>query len=299
MSLETGDTRLGTAGVLLRAVLWLWFLVSLRQFLTVSCPDELAMSCAGSHPLLQVFRQLCSGLPGGDQPTATGQWACVATPKCPQEPSSKCGSAADTPQESKGAAAPMHATVAKQFDGVVYSGKVIGYDAGTGWYTVRYHDGDQEELTAAELATILVLVQPEQTAVNEKHKHQPSTALLVQRRGHGKCRECDQEPVAGNYGFCHQHRSPMPRRQPAENTHAPGEAVAPEHATAIRRKRKRAAQHTPATELASGTGSGELRAPAEGSKQRPVEGSRPEEQDKGPQRNQVRAPDFAGRLHVE
>lgn len=47
---------------------------------------------------------------------------------------------------------PIGTRLLKEFDGTVYQGEVVSYDATRRWYMVKYEDGDQEEMTATELS---------------------------------------------------------------------------------------------------------------------------------------------------
>jgi histone H1/5 len=53
-------------------------------------------------------------------------------------------------------AALLGAAVRKRFGSAFFAGKVVSFDTKTRWYFVSYDDGDGEELSAAELAPLLV-----------------------------------------------------------------------------------------------------------------------------------------------
>ena len=46
---------------------------------------------------------------------------------------------------------PNGTKITKDFDGEIFSGRVVSYDKGAKWYRVRYEDGDEEELSVKEL----------------------------------------------------------------------------------------------------------------------------------------------------
>ena len=118
---------------------------------------------------MQEFKRLRSVTDQQPQRTAGGQWLHEAV-STQEQPRTKSHPDAAAPQRSTGAAAAasIHAMVAKRFDGVLYIGTVVGYDTSTGWYRVLYGDSDGEELTAAELASILV--QPMKTSIPDERK---------------------------------------------------------------------------------------------------------------------------------
>ena len=46
--------------------------------------------------------------------------------------------------------------IRKPFDGKAYDGEVVSYDARAGYYKVQYEDGDEEEMDARQIQTLLV-----------------------------------------------------------------------------------------------------------------------------------------------
>ncbi|XRB05061.1 hypothetical protein NFJ02_22g50120 [Pycnococcus provasolii] len=62
--------------------------------------------------------------------------------------------------------------VASTFDGTVYHGTIVAYDAGMKWWLIRYDDDDEEERNAQQLLPILadhdLLPHTSQTATNKR-----------------------------------------------------------------------------------------------------------------------------------
>ena len=103
----------------------------------------------------------------------------------------------------------LRAEVEKDFDGVAFRGEVTAIDAQTGWLTVRYSDGDEEELTPAEIGPLLVdrdlQGQPAATPGWPYIPHYASSAWF------GPC--CDSCCCCCRYCYCiRHHRSNDPFR---------------------------------------------------------------------------------------
>ena len=57
----------------------------------------------------------------------------------------------ESKEESEASPSLMNKNILKTFDGVFYVGKVQSYDSKSGWYTVLYEDGDEDEMSEDEV----------------------------------------------------------------------------------------------------------------------------------------------------
>ena len=90
----------------------------------------------------------------------------------------------------------LHRRVRKQFNRQWYEGSVASYDALAGWYLVKYDDGDQEEVTHAQLLRLVeamerhTLVQKQQ---RQRQRQQQQQQQRQQRRQQQQRTEEEEE----------------------------------------------------------------------------------------------------------
>ena len=81
----------------------------------------------------------------------------------------------------------LHRRVRKQFNRQWYEGSVASYDALAGWYLVKYDDGDQEEVTHAQLLRLVeamerhTLMQKQQRQQQQRRRRQQRQQQQQQR----------------------------------------------------------------------------------------------------------------------
>ena len=80
---------------------------------------------------------------------------------------------------------PIGTEFCKQFDSGVYEGIVSTYDPTTGWYLVQYDDGDQEELSAAELIKLTNTTSIAAPGKSSAADSPPNTSCKHTRRASG------------------------------------------------------------------------------------------------------------------
>jgi len=85
-------------------------------------------------------------------------------------------------KRKKGQKYAVGTTISKQFDGEDFKGKIIEYNLTKQWYKVRYEDSDEEDLTADEIADLILPEEEGKPVTNAKKRKEEESAAQSDRK---------------------------------------------------------------------------------------------------------------------